>query len=1562
MIYQIFQQALKANPNGLAIVDSHGKQWTYDKAAQRIQQWAAFLVSAGIKTNDRVMVLLNDEDHHVFIYLALDRVNAIYVPLDTAHGAQAFAEDCLSLNPDRVIFDGTLGDDYAIPASLQLRLNTDIVRAMDDAPAPLTVPYHANGLEKTSYIVSSSGTTGQKKWIPILGQGLIYWAEVLRDQMKLSASDKVLATRSPAYDARIFEYVEAFASGSALYLLEKNERKDFDYILTVCEKEGITSLLFIASQLNAHKSHALIQQLHKLGVKHLMVTGDTCTPELKALCEAFEISLWNGYGPTEATFGLSILRVNGLALHTDGEQQIVPIGKPWGPDVHYRIINQTLHIQSPYLTPGYLQPEENTAVFRDIDATRWFDTKDVFSERDGFLFYQGRSQSDDFCKISGVKITPHAIEQCLNDYNRVNPLAHVQAAVVIKSYMGQLKPFAYVVITPDLDKEAFQRYLSTRLKKEAIPFLIALDQLPRMPTSDKIDRQALQKRTDDLDAWFEDKTPQQNPTIHTIKAIWQRVLKRDNIPNDTAFLWLGGDSLRAMEMVGLIREQIDPTYSYQRLLRLQTITLQTIASDLMQDPTSEYLSSNQAAIRPLVIHPKASEKDIVFFVPDILGEGYFANLELAAHLSRHVEHSVYGLSDPSIHDSHHLPTDIHHAVQRYIAAIKTIQPEGPYSLLGFSFGGTLAYYVAEQLVQNGENIKELHLVDSFPPMLYQALSASAHLTFLKPLLNFLSQTFNNPFYGEQVQAPKLLETQASITPSQQVTWAFSKLRNQLKNPASICALNLVERHLSFMQNAPLPEKKLSIWPTVYFTKREQAYLHIINQVGLSRDTADYRYFAWNQYVTNLTRSGIELDCEHLGVLHAYHRQPHQSSPSEYWARAHDKLFYLKADYYGPTPFFRVSHHEATHDFTLFFLNEPLQRAFTNRLTKLNLTPSLFFYEKHTEKYKPKDKILNEISTLFFTIPQDKLDAVYGLLAQFHINPKEVARAISPMPLAPSPPKRPTRVDLHLLSGLSSAMQLTFQLNAAPEAITQALQMQLACSVMRETPHQLIYFHSLDSLETNFSLFQQLDQAGEFIADFISVLYGSQPLIQNRHAHHPFTALKSEQPTALCLLRTKPLIRIPVANKPLQQGGTIEYLSQDEFACRFGFHYEEKIEIDPTHRRWASIPESITGELSSTQLKAQLTHLLEHPQENLVLCEINPSIGLGVFASNHIPKDTVLCFYSGLLSSEMKATRHDQAQAYWGLEAAVSTQHHRGISSFFKHLPSTPKIPDISLFLRILKNCGQTVSEHDLRLEDELYSIQFSNPQTRLNLATENVRKEYINYNGVPIILLVTNQAIRAGEQLGLKFGKDYWLSRNAVPDLFDKTGRTLLHAEYKRLYCQLTFDECTYTGDLNPILAQIKRGGTCIQFKDDKHHTRQIDAPRVINELIRVHAMTEDERPSATHNNLRLFKREPMDALLKKYKLPDDSQRSIEKGLRNAAANNQVDDLKWFLSKIQNINAVDDNPTQQKSALHQAANKGFQSCCALLLAHGANPDLKDAKGKSALDYLPSLSGISLKHG
>lgn len=313
--------------------------------------------------------------------------------------------------------------------------------------------------------------------------------------------------------------------------------------------------------------------------------------------------------------------------------------------------------------------------------------------------------------------------------------------------------------------------------------------------------------------------------------------------------------------------------------------------------------------------------------------------------------------------------------------------------------------------------------------------------------------------------------------------------------------------------------------------------------------------------------------------------------------------------------------------------------------------------------------------------------------------------------------------------------------------------------------------------------------------------------------------------------------IQVADKPLNLGGKIERLPVEEFQTRFGLTYNDGISID-LKTKIRPFSENITGDVSSSLLKKQVEKILKISNESLVICRMG-KFGHGVFASKTIPKNTVVAIYGGTLIMEDKVTsKDDYPCGYYGTCMSFSTRNHRGIASFMQHLPEEPRFENAKAFSSVLKMYGQDVSEEQLKLNIEFYSTDFDSSKTKALVATENIRKEYLNFNNIPVIAMVTTKDIKFGEQLGFNYGYQYWLSRKATPEFFDKDGNTLLHQAYKRTFGQLKFESFTYTGEYKPLIVLINKGNTSVLITGDDKKSHEISAAELVFSLLAVNACT----------------------------------------------------------------------------------------------------------------------------
>nr|VFJ44904.1 MAG: Acyl transferase domain-containing protein [Candidatus Kentron sp. FM]VFJ45309.1 MAG: Acyl transferase domain-containing protein [Candidatus Kentron sp. FM]VFK05811.1 MAG: Acyl transferase domain-containing protein [Candidatus Kentron sp. FM] len=206
------------------------------------------------------------------------------------------------------------------------------------------------------------------------------------------------------------------------------------------------------------------------------------------------------------------------------------------------------------------------------------------------------------------------------------------------------------------------------------------------------------------------------PKEQKIAEVWQFVFGLNAIGIQDNFFDLGGDSLLASRMVGKLSETFGVDLSVQELLSSPTIAeLASILDiDVSDAPATAAAAPAPAPVPPpsasLVKLKKGEEgKRPLFLVHPIDGQ-VFAYLDLVTGLD--AQRPVYGLQALGLAGETEPLTQVSAMATRYIEAIRTVQPEGPYLFGGFSFGGLVAFEMAQQLQAAGQKIDFLFMIDT----------------------------------------------------------------------------------------------------------------------------------------------------------------------------------------------------------------------------------------------------------------------------------------------------------------------------------------------------------------------------------------------------------------------------------------------------------------------------------------------------------------------------------------------------------------------------------------------------------------------------------------------------------------------------------------------------------------------------------------------------------------------------------------------------------------------------------------------------------------------------------
>ena len=207
--------------------------------------------------------------------------------------------------------------------------------------------------------------------------------------------------------------------------------------------------------------------------------------------------------------------------------------------------------------------------------------------------------------------------------------------------------------------------------------------------------------------------PPRSPTEHQLAQIWERVFGVSQIGTEDNFFDLGGDSLRAAEIVLAIEESFGRTL--QPAILLQASTVADLASVLIE--------GEGAPAEPVTALRTAGNRAPIFFLHNDAGRGLYTHA-LAGCLDR--DRAFYAVHRDGIDAMSALPTVEDLAADR-IRALRSVRPHGPYVLGGHCHGGLIALEMARQLRAQGEEIELVLMVDTDAP--------TARLRSLRRVLN-----------------------------------------------------------------------------------------------------------------------------------------------------------------------------------------------------------------------------------------------------------------------------------------------------------------------------------------------------------------------------------------------------------------------------------------------------------------------------------------------------------------------------------------------------------------------------------------------------------------------------------------------------------------------------------------------------------------------------------------------------------------------------------------------------------------------------------------------------------
>ncbi len=320
----------------------------------------------------------------------------------------------------------------------------------------------------------------------------------------------------------------------------------------------------------------------------------------------------------------------------------------------------------------------------------------VFWRKEGNLEYIGRV--DNQVKIFGQRIELGEIEANLLQHPNIGQ------AIILALNRSAYEKFlcAYVVLKNQLNLSVqdIKDFLRKNLSNEKIPEIIfVVDKIP-LNISGKVDQESLAKMVFENKLEMNSSIPK-SPVQKKLVAIWQELLKIGSIELDDDFSSLGGRSILLMRLHDRISKAFHYEITMSELFSTETIRKQAKLlekKDKMLYETAVVAFQSKGKKLPVFLLPPVSNQCVCFF-------------SLVKYLKNF--QPVYALIDPSDQINQCQFKSINEMANFFCEIIRKTQPKGPYQLVGYSFGVQLAIAISRILVEAGEKIKFLGIVDGW---------------------------------------------------------------------------------------------------------------------------------------------------------------------------------------------------------------------------------------------------------------------------------------------------------------------------------------------------------------------------------------------------------------------------------------------------------------------------------------------------------------------------------------------------------------------------------------------------------------------------------------------------------------------------------------------------------------------------------------------------------------------------------------------------------------------------------------------------------------------------------